>query len=57
MRKKKEDLKFCTNCGKELKSDSFFCQYCGTKIEKEDLTDEISKDEFKIGRASCRERV
>ncbi len=46
MRKKKEDLKFCTNCGKELKSDSFFCQYCGTKIEKEDLTDEISKDEF-----------
>ena len=31
--KKKEEAKFCTNCGNKLESASKFCPECGTKVE------------------------
>lgn len=28
-------MKYCVNCGNELKDDMLFCEKCGTKVEKE----------------------
>lgn len=29
-------MKYCSNCGKEIKSKDIYCSNCGKKIEKED---------------------
>ena len=37
-------MKYCSNCGKEIKSKDIYCSNCGKKIEKE--TKEIQNEEL-----------
>ena len=38
-------MKYCTNCGAELKEDSAFCPKCGTKVETKSSSKKVVEGE------------